>query len=49
MSAPGIRTAKMDFWKACELLGEDAAAKLWAEHDADQEEEIEFEYGHKGD
>lgn len=34
---------KVDFWRARELIGEDAAAKIWGKADADQEEELEID------
>ncbi|HEX3809630.1 MAG TPA: hypothetical protein VHW02_07985 [Rhizomicrobium sp.] len=32
----------VDYWQACDLIGEDAAAKLWGNADADQEERLKI-------
>lgn len=40
---PKVRTIKIDYWKAVEMIGEDEAAKFWEEADADREEELEFD------
>lgn len=37
------RRMKVDFWRARELIGEEAAAKIWGGADADQDEVIEID------
>lgn len=39
---PAARRMRVTYWRACELIGEERAAGIWARADADQEETLEI-------
>lgn len=42
MTSP-TRTVRVNYWSACTLIGDDAAAAIWEAADADQEELLDIE------